>query len=259
MHQIYPIPAFSDNYIWAYIPADNSGQCFVVDPGDAKPVMTFLQERQLSLAAILVTHWHGDHIGGINDLLKTFDVPVYGPDSQHIPQVTHVLSEGDSINCLGINLNILAIPGHTLDHIAYFAPGKQDPPLVFCGDTLFAAGCGRMFEGDAPMMHQSLQKLASLPHDTRVYCTHEYTLANLTFALAVEPDNVQLQQRFDECNDKRQQNQCTLPSFIALELETNPFLRVQQYGVVMQALNQGAASKQAVDVFAYLRKWKDNF
>jgi hydroxyacylglutathione hydrolase len=253
MLKISAISAFSDNYIWAIIAED---QCFVVDPGDAKPVFTFLEEHQLTLAGILITHWHGDHTGGIDELVKHFQVDVFGPASNNIPQITHTLADGNSLEVLGRSFDVFTVPGHTLDHIAYY---NKEESLLFCGDTLFAAGCGRIFEGTPDMLHQSLKKLAALPKETAVYCTHEYTLANLAFACAVEPSNAQLALRLDECTALRKENKNTLPSSIALELSTNPFLRVTEPEVIEQALNQGASSDKPVDVFACLREWKNNF
>lgn len=261
MLQIDPVKAFNDNYLWTFHKQGDVFAC-VVDPGDAQPVIEYLAANQLKLAAILVTHHHADHIGGINKLLARYDVPVYGPGSVKIPQVTHPLKESDSVTILGVEFTVLEVPGHTLEHIAYYAPasGNLAAPVLFCGDTLFAAGCGRMFEGTPPMMYGSLQKLASLPPDTRVFCTHEYTMSNLNFAKAVMPDNPSLLQRIRDEKNKRDQNLPTLPSSIALELQTNPFLRCSDPLVVMRAASHANIEQEdPAAIFGILRRWKDTF
>ena len=250
---IYPVAAFNDNYIWAIV---RNQQALIVDPGDAEPVEAFLQENGFDLAGILITHWHPDHIGGLPRLAEKYRPRIAGPKHEAIKPLTETVADGDSVSMLGLTFSVIAIPGHTLEHIAFYCP--QDG-LLFCGDTLFAGGCGRIFEGNAPMMFKSLNTLAVLPGDTRVYCAHEYTLANLRFALEVEPGNLQLQQRLIDCEKLRRENACTLPSTIAIELATNPFLRATEPEVVTSALNQGACSSAAVDIFACLREWKDQF
>ena len=256
--KVYPIPAFADNYIWALIDSGSRQVC-VVDPGDAAPVLAYLDSQDLSLAQIVITHHHPDHTGGIAALVKACQVPVYGPDNPRISGITHRLAENDSVDILGVEFSVLEVPGHTLDHIAYFSSAAQQP-VLFCGDTLFAAGCGRLFEGTAVQMLASLNKLASLPGDTLVYCTHEYTLANLGFALAAEPENAALQQRAVDEKAKRDSGLPTLPSSIDLELATNPFLRCDQQGIKVQVAGQ---TNQAVtdlgSTFAALRQWKDIF
>jgi hydroxyacylglutathione hydrolase len=285
MIQIYPIPAFQDNYLWLFH-RQGYKDAYVVDPGDAAPIIEALQERSLSLAGILITHHHLDHTGGIATLLdyhrQTSDtektLPVYGPDSPHIPLINHKLKEKDCISLTGdIQLEVIEIPGHTLDHIAYFggqngsninhstnnAPqDSQDvsAPLLFCGDTLFAGGCGRLFEGSPAQMYSSLEKLATLPDNTLVCCAHEYTLANLNFALAVESNNEKLQQRIDLEQQKRSMSVPTLPSNIAREKATNPFLRCGELNVKSAAeLKSGETLTHPEDVLAVIRAWKDNF
>lgn len=215
----HPIAAFNDNYIWA---VHNQQHVIIVDPGDAQVVIAFLQAHALQLAAILVTHHHHDHVGGIAALLDKYPVPVYGPAHENIPHRTHPLTEGDALHIaeLGLSLSVLDIPGHTAGHIAYYGAGS-----VFCGDTLFGCGCGRLFEGTPAQMLNSLDKLAQLPPDTAVYCAHEYTLGNIAFALTLEPDNLALQQRALHDQLLRHQHLPTLPSTIAIEKATNPFLR----------------------------------
>jgi len=256
MIPIIPIPAFRDNYIWLL---REGRHAVVVDPGDAAPVLACLDANALELAAILATHHHGDHVGGIADLKRRFDVPVYGPAREAIPGRTHALAQDDSIVVpgIGLPLDVIDIPGHTAGHIAFFSAGED---LLFCGDTLFAAGCGRVFEGTPAQMWESLSKLAALPGTTRVYCGHEYTMANLRFASAVEPANPGLPARVAREQAKRDAGAPTLPSTIAEERATNPFLRAEVPGVVAAAsAHAGRALTRAADVFAELREWKNGF
>jgi hydroxyacylglutathione hydrolase len=254
MPAIIPIPAFADNYIWL---VREGGVGAVVDPGDAGPVIAHLEREGLVLAAILATHHHGDHVGGIRELIARWPVPVFGPASEAIPGRTHALAEGHSIVVpgIGLALSVLDIPGHTAGHIAYV--GER---VVFCGDTLFAAGCGRLFEGTPPQMVSSLDKLSALPEATRVYCGHEYTLANLRFALAVEPGNAALLERQAREQAKRERGLPTLPSTIAEERATNPFLRAGEATLRAAAEHRaGRALEGRVGVFAELRAWKNSF
>lgn len=252
--KIIPIPAFQDNYIWLLSDGPNA---VVVDPGDAEPVMRHLEDQGLSLTAILLTHHHADHVGGVAKLLSCRPVPVFGPLGSPYPGITHPLSDGERIAVPGLacELSVMAVPGHTLDHIAYYGDGR-----LFCGDTLFACGCGRLFEGSPEQMHVSLSRLAALPGPTEVYCTHEYTLSNQRFALAVEPDNLDLQQRHAADSARRDKGEATLPSSIELEHRTNPFLRASLESV-RQAAEQHAGHPlpDACSVFATLRAWKDGF
>lgn len=259
MLHIEPVKAFKDNYLWTFHEW-GTRQAVVVDPGDAAPVQAWLQQQDLQLAAILITHHHNDHIGGVSELQKQWQVPVYGPKSEKIPQVIHPVQEGDTVEVAGLKLRVIAVPGHTLEHIAYFADDVDGSPLVFCGDTLFAAGCGRMFEGTPPMMYASLQKLATLPPTTRVFCTHEYTLSNLNFARTVLKDGATVTARVANEQRKREQDQPTVPSTIALELATNPFLRCEDPVVLASlATQQGFTQRDPAEVFGALRRWKDNF
>ncbi len=260
---IVPIPAFADNYIWALL---HRGHCVVVDPGDAAPVEAFLAERRLTLDAILITHHHGDHVGGVAALAAARPgLPVYGPAAEAIAGVTHPLADGDTLVLPitpRVRWQVMSVPGHTRGHIAYFGDD-----MLFCGDTLFAAGCGRLFEGTPAQMHASLSRLAALPATTRVYCTHEYTLANLRFALAVEPDNAALAERSFTEQARRARNEPTLPSTIALERATNPFLRVTLPTVIASAAQHARAASgppapeasNPVAVFSVLRQWKNDF
>lgn len=257
MLTIEPIPAFSDNYIWLFHDSGSNRAC-VVDPGDAGPVEAALQARGLTLDAILITHHHFDHVGGLEQLCANHAPQVYGPHNPAIDRIGHRLGAGDSIEVLNVRFDVMEVPGHTLDHIAYFHQAEQ--PLVFCGDTLFAGGCGRVFEGTPHMMLQSLEALASLPAATRIYCAHEYTLANLAFARAAEPANEDVAARLREAEAARAQGQPTVPSTLAQELATNPFLRCRTAALRTSLAQQGRLSSELPDeVFATVRGWKDNF
>ena len=252
MITIRPIPAFNDNYIWHLREDDEH---WVVDPGDAGPVLEALDGSALS--GILLTHHHLDHTGGVKSLVEKFDCPVYGPGS--IEGVTHPLADGDRFTLFQRDWEVVAVPGHTLDHIALILQG-QDGTHLFCGDTLFAAGCGRLFEGTPVQMHQSLSRLAGLPEDTRVYCAHEYTLANLKFAQAAEPNNRDIEKRLESARATRDRGEPTLPSTIGLELATNPFLRTGAAEIRTRAAARGATvDATPVEIFATLRQWKDTF
>lgn len=257
MLTIEPIPAFSDNYIWLLYDAATR-QAFVVDPGEAAPVEAALSDRGLTLEGVLITHHHFDHVGGLADLCAAHELTVYGPHNPSIGSVQHRLGAGDRIEVLGCAFEVFEVPGHTLDHIAFFHDGDQ--PVLFCGDTLFAGGCGRLFEGDAAMMLNSLDSLAALPAATRVYCAHEYTLANLAFAQAVEPENEALLQRVKQAQATREAGRPTVPSDIATELATNPFLRCREPSIPASLASRGMlAGEEPAEVFAAVRAWKDNF
>ena len=250
------LPAFSDNYIWMI---HDGSSAVVVDPGDAAPVEAALDAQGLQLAAILVTHHHPDHVGGVDALRGRLDGPVYGPARETIPTPFTPLRDGDTLEVLGLRFEVIDVPGHTAGHIAYFQTAAEREPLLFCGDTLFSGGCGRLFEGTPAQMHASLQRLAALPGDARVCCTHEYTLSNLRFAAAVEPANAPLADYTDWCRRQRDAGLPTLPSRLAREEQINPFLRCDQPEVIASALGHGARSGAAVDVFAALREWKNNY
>ena len=258
MLTVVPIPAFNDNYIWM-LQRQGTRRVVVVDPGQAEPVLKQLQDQRLELEAILVTHHHRDHVGGIQALLDFAQVPVYGPENPAIDNITQPLSEGDSVTVLDEKFQVLEVPGHTLDHIAYFSDSATQP-LLFCGDSLFSAGCGRLFEGSAEQMFNSLSKYTRLPPETLVYPTHEYTLANLNFATAVEPGNLALQEYQSWCISQREADQPTLPTTIAREIAINPFLRSSE-----PTVTQGVAKHFAmpladpVSVFRQTRLWKDQF
>jgi hydroxyacylglutathione hydrolase len=254
MTRIVPLSALRDNYIWAVIEGQH---CVVIDPGEAAPVLHFLKEHGLSLSAILLTHRHADHQDGVAGLLAHASVPVWGPSSTAMPRVTHPVSDHGEyrIDGFSASIQVLSVPGHTEEHIAY-----RWGNALFCGDTLFAAGCGRLLGGTAEQLYASLQKLASLPANTLVCCAHEYTLSNLAFAEAVEPNNLQTKARRTSCNALRQEGRPTLPSSLSEELATNPFLRCSEADVRQAAeIQAGHALHEPLAVFTVLRKWKDGF
>jgi hydroxyacylglutathione hydrolase len=254
MLEIVPLPAFKDNYIWTLRQGKNAA---VVDPGEAAPVKTYLAREGLTLVAILATHHHPDHVGGIAELVAMTKVPVFGPKGEPIPALTHPVGQGDKaeIPALDAIFSVLDIPGHTRAHVAYYGLDS-----LFCGDTLFACGCGRVFEGTAEQMLDSLSKLAALPDETRVYCGHEYTLANIKFAREVDPDNRVLATREEKAVKLRAAGRPTLPSTLGEERATNPFLRCAEPAVVESA-NKSLGSRIAdpVRVFAAIREWKNRF
>ncbi|MDZ5460125.1 hydroxyacylglutathione hydrolase [Azohydromonas lata] len=255
--QLLALPAFTDNYIWML---HDGKQALVVDPGEAEPVQAALQAHGLKLAGILVTHHHGDHVGGVDALRPLLQGPVFGPARESIPQPCTPLNGGDTAELLGLRFQVIDVPGHTAGHIAYFLPaGPQGTPVLFCGDTLFSGGCGRLFEGTATQMLSSLSALAALPADTRVCCAHEYTLSNLRFAAAVEPHNSTLAQHRAWCENQRAHGGITLPSSIGLEKQINPFLRTSQPDVVRAAQERNPGALGDVAVLAALREWKNGF
>lgn len=256
MLKITPISAFNDNYIWA-ISSTNSSQVAVVDPGDPIAVIDFLTANNLQLNAILLTHHHQDHIGGVQDLLDYAKVPVYGPRSTFIRTVTNPVTEGSIVNLTtqDLQLKVMEIPAHTLDHVAYY-----NDQILFCGDTIFTGGCGRVFEGTPEQMLHALQRLAALNPQTKVYCGHEYTVHNLRFASLVEPSNQAIIARLQQAEQLQENDMPTVPALLAEELATNPFLRTQQPSVIaaVEKYYKHRINSE-VEIFAALRAWKNNF
>lgn len=250
------LPAFADNYVWML---HDGREALVVDPGDAAPVADALDAQGLALTGILVTHHHADHVGGLRELLPRLQGPVHGPANEPMPVDVLPHAAGDRLQWQGISFGVLDVPGHTRGHIAYFAEAAPGGPLLFCGDTLFSAGCGRLFEGTPAQMHDSLSRLATLPGATRVCCAHEYTLANLRFAHAAEPANTDVSQHIAHCQALRDAGRPTLPSSIALERRINPFLRCAEPALADAARAHGAMSDDPAEVFAALREWKNHY
>lgn len=256
MLKVHAVEAFQDNYIWL-IQAENSRKVLIVDPGDAKPVLQRLEQLDLTPAAILITHHHADHVGGVRELLEHYPVPVFGPAGETIPAITDPLAETDGL-MVDPDFPLFRVfdtPGHTAGHICYLAGNK-----LFCGDTLFAGGCGRLLGGSAPDLFHSLQRLKQLSADTEIYCAHEYTQANLRFAEAVEADSNALQQRIRQIRQMRDAGKATVPSKMGEELATNPFLRsdLPQIKKAAEAY-AGRPLNNAEAVFTALRSWKDSF
>lgn len=256
MVRVHAIPAFRDNYIWLLAAPRAPTSVVLVDPGDAAPVIETLDRLRLRPTAVFITHHHDDHIGGLGELGDRYAPEVYGPAGARIPHLTQTVGSGDRVSLPGLpDFHVLDVPGHTEVHIAYVAEG-----LLFCGDTLFAGGCGRIRGGTAAQLYASLNVLATLSDDTLVYCAHEYTLSNLAFALAVEPHNPRLQLRYRHAQTMRQRAEATVPSLMGLEKETNPFLRCHVPAVVAAASRHaGRPVQPGLETFASLRGWKDGW
>ncbi len=273
------LPAFNDNYLWII---DNDHQATVIDPGDASVVLSYLSEKKLTLTHIFITHHHPDHIGGVDELISHFnqELTVIGPRSSKIPQVTQYVADNDKFVHYGLPVNVISVPGHTLEHICYLFDKNESgkslyntldtnqitfpltTPALFCGDTLFAGGCGYLFEGSYEQMLSSLKKLKALPEETLVFCAHEYTESNLKFAIEVEPDNTDLQYRIEQVANLRQMGNPTVPSLLAEELMTNPFLRCNKTSVIERASIKNPEllkDNTEANVFATIREWKNNF
>ncbi|UTV28310.1 hydroxyacylglutathione hydrolase [Photobacterium atrarenae] len=252
MLTVKSIPAFNDNYIWLIHSPDN--HCVLVDPGDAAPVIKVLEQEQLILDAILVTHHHHDHIGGISELKRHYPkANIVAPVNEPIPGASQTVNDGDQVEIFGERFMVLGVPGHTSGHVAYVGDGK-----LFCGDTLFSAGCGRLFEGTPEQMYLSLQKLAALPEETEVYCAHEYTSSNLAFALVAEQDNPHLQRYRETVSRLRAHGISTIPSTLRQEKLINPFLRCDQASIKKSVADK-AFDDSDLETFAALRRWKDDF
>lgn len=255
---LLPLPAFSDNYIWML---HDGRQALVIDPGEAGPVLAALERHALQLQAILITHHHADHVGGVDALRAATGAPVWGPAREKLPEPVARVQGGDQVEALGGPWQVIDVPGHTAGHIAFYSARALQQPLLFCGDTLFSGGCGRLFEGTPAQMQQSLDALAALPDDTLVCCAHEYTLSNLRFALAVEPNNAALLHHLEHCQGLRARGEPTLPTSLALERSINPFLRTRHGAVAASAHHHDPRihPQQAHEVLAALRAWKNDF
>jgi hydroxyacylglutathione hydrolase len=255
MFKITAIPALADNYIWAI---HNDVEAVIVDPGDASPVLEFLTKNKLSLAAILCTHRHHDHVDGIAKLRAVYNVPVHGRAHEKNPHITHDLQDGARIilDAFDLTFDVVEVPGHLEDHIAYYS---ASPQILFCGDIIFGAGCGKNFEGTGAQLYDSLQRLAYLPDTTLIYCAHEYTASNLRFAAVCDPDNPAVQQRILETNQLRERNLPTVPFTLALEKATNPFLRCADANLIRTLQKHGLSDTGELAVFAALRAWRNNF
>jgi hydroxyacylglutathione hydrolase len=254
MLQIWPIEIFDDNYVWV-LETPDTDRVAVVDPGDGVPVIDALEERELRVDAVLLTHHHHDHVGGVNDLIDRDHPAVYGSPADAVPGVDRPVGDGDTIPLPGIELEVVALPGHTSNHLGYIGAG-----VALVGDTLFAGGCGRLFGGTAQQLHASLVRLSELPPETKIYCAHEYTIANLRFAAEVEPENRALAERLASVEAVRAENQPTVPSTMAYELATNPFLRCTEPSVIAAAeVRAGRALSGPAEVFSVIRSWKDGW
>ncbi|MDT8364597.1 MAG: hydroxyacylglutathione hydrolase [Nitrosomonas sp.] len=254
MITIHPVRAFKDNYVWII---HNQRFAVIVDPGDAPPVSLYLRQHKLQPVAIFCTHHHNDHTGGNTALVQEFSIPVYGPAHERVPACEHALIDGETvlIQKLAAEFSVLDVPGHTAGHIAFYGHNA-----LFCGDTLFSCGCGRIFEGSAQQMYASLQKLVNLPDETEIYCAHEYTLANIEFARMIDPDNTALLEFEKVCRQKLANNLPTLPSSLAIERTINPFLRCDQTSIINRASqHHGQPLEDPVSVFSVLRNWKNSF
>lgn len=255
MITVSTLPAFDDNYIWL-IGQNDSPFVAVVDPGDGEAVLAYCQAHQLTPVAILITHHHWDHTNGIAKIKQQFDIPVYGPSNESIDNLTHRLSEGDTvaIDAIDANFTVIDTPGHTAGHICYYGHDS-----LFCGDTLFAGGCGRLFEGTAEQMQASLAKIRNLPDQTKIYCAHEYTTANLAFAVIAEPDNPAITKRQQQAIELRAKGLATVPSVLESEKQTNPFLRWDHPPLVEAARRYcGKPLETPAEIFGAVRSWKDD-
>jgi len=256
MLEIIPITALKDNYIWVLKNKKNR-HAVIVDPSEHEPVLKFIKTEGLIPVAILITHHHWDHVGGIAGLISEYNLPVYAPKKEMVKGSTNLVAEGDIVNLpeLNLDISVLDVPGHTAGAIAYYSER-----MLFSGDTLFTAGCGRLFEGSPEQMYRSLSKLKKLPDDTLVYCGHEYTVSNLQFAASVEKNNKIIQKRLNTAKQSRQQNLPTVPATLKIEKQTNPFLRCEEKSVIDAAiLREGKKLTNSIEVFATIRRWKDSF
>ena len=252
MINIKPLKAYTDNYIWLL---ESNEEVSVVDPGDAKPVLDYLRKTKKKLKDILITHHHFDHTAGVPELENIISGSIYGPKNSY-ELIKEKVTQGDTLSSLGIKFEIIEVPGHTLDHIAFYS---EENNILFCGDTLFAGGCGRVFEGTFDQMFESLNKLKKLPNITQIYCGHEYTKNNLQFSIEVESENNDLIKRNTEIDNLLLENGSSLPSTIELEKKTNPFLRCNVLSDNMKLIQKiGLSNPSEKEIFKYIREWKDS-
>jgi len=254
MLSVEPIKAFTDNYIW--LVSTNEGS-IVIDPGESKSIQKLIDNKTIDLKGILITHHHYDHTNGLSELVKKNKLEVYGPVN-NIDGINHRLNDKDKISIIGIDFDVISIPGHTLDHIGFYSANANNP-ILFCGDTLFAGGCGRIFEGTYEQMFSALKKITKLPTNTNIYCGHEYTLSNLKFALEADDTNKELIEEFKKVENKINSNIPSLPTTLDKELKVNPFLRCDNINIQNKIIEKFKVSNNELEVFTALRKWKDNF
>jgi len=253
MLSVEPIKAYTDNYIW--LVSTNEGS-IVVDPGESKEILNLIDSNEIDLKGVLITHHHYDHTNGLLDLTKKMNLEVYGP--KKIEGINNIVKESDKFSLIGIDFEVIEIPGHTLDHLAFFSSNNKDP-ILFCGDTLFAGGCGRVFEGTFEQMFKSLKKISNYPKETKIFCGHEYTLSNLKFALEVDEDNKQLADEYINVKKLISSDIPSLPTNLNKELKLNPFLRCNEINIKNKVIDKFDIIDDELEIFTALRKWKDNF
>ena len=254
MYSVEPIKAYDDNYIWLI--STNEGS-IIVDPGESKKIIEGIDKNKIDLKAILITHHHFDHTNGLQDLLDINNFDVFGPVN-NINGINNKVGDSDQFTVIGIDFEVIEIPGHTLDHIGFYSFNDGDP-ILFCGDTLFAGGCGRVFEGTYQQMFEALKKISRLPKNTKIYCGHEYTLSNIKFALEVDPNNIKLQNEYKNVQELMKSNKPSLPTTIEKELDTNPFLRCDDLDIQKNIVKKFNVDDSEFEIFTAIRKWKDNF
>jgi hydroxyacylglutathione hydrolase len=254
MLSVEPLKAYDDNYIW--LVSTNEGS-IVIDPGESNKIIDLMNKNKINLEGVLITHHHFDHTNGLNDVLDKKKLNVYGPKN-NIDGINKIVSQSDKFNLIGIDFEVLEIPGHTIDHIGFYSFNNGNP-ILFCGDTLFSGGCGRVFEGTYEQMHQALNKLSKLPRNTKIYCGHEYTLSNLKFAKEVEPNNKQLEDEYKNVERLTSSNEPSLPTTLEKELNINPFLRCGISDVQNKINEKFNITGNELEIFVALRKWKDAF
>ena len=253
MLSVEPIKAYTDNYIW--LVSTNEGS-IVVDPGESKEILNLVDSNKIDLKGVLITHHHYDHTNGLLDLTNKINLEVYGP--KKIEGINNIVKESDKFSLIGIDFEVIEIPGHTLDHLAFYSSNNKDP-ILFCGDTLFAGGCGRVFEGTFEQMFKSLKKISNYPKETKIFCGHEYTLSNLKFALEADEDNKQLADEYLNVKKLISSDIPSLPTNLNKELKVNPFLRCNEINIKNKVIDKFDIIDDELEIFTALRKWKDNF